>query len=227
MERCCGLSFRISLTAFFQVNTLAAELLYQEVARFVTGAYDLRHGRDGDLVTPVDREAKTEANDDSKCQSVLLDVCCGTGTIGLCLSKHFDRVIGIELAQSAVEDARQNARQNNIENVQFYCGRADKILQDVISTLPTDCNIVAVVDPPRSGLHNVVIQCLRRCARLQRIVFVSCDLDAAAKDFIDFARPTSNRFVGAPFVPVVAKAVDLFPQTRHVEVILLLQRVSE
>ncbi|KAF8568655.1 hypothetical protein P879_05705, partial [Paragonimus westermani] len=224
VERCCDLNFRVSPTAFFQVNTLAAELLYEEIAKFASGAYDHLVPKLKFIeikATVQDHGAVCKARGDS----ILLDVCCGTGTIALCLAKHFDRVIGIELVASAVEDAKQNAAVNGITNATFHCGSADKVLSNLLSTFPKDSTVVAVVDPPRSGLHAAVVQCLRRCVRLQRIIFVSCNLEAAMQDFVDFVRPTSNRFQGAPFVPLLAEPVDLFPQTRHIEVILLLQRV--
>ncbi|TGZ71625.1 hypothetical protein CRM22_002536 [Opisthorchis felineus] len=226
VEKCCGLEFQISLDAFFQINTLAAELLYEEVSKFASGAYDsLSKTHSNADYFQGDKDQPGIPASDGHRSTCLLDICCGTGTIALCLSKHFDQVIGIELVQSAVADAKQNATRNGIGNAQFYAGQADKTLLDVMSTIPKESNIVAVVDPPRSGIRNTVIQTLRRCTRLERIVYVSCNLEAAMQDFIDFARPTSNRFQGAPFIPTLARPVDLFPQTRHVEVVILLQRI--
>ncbi|OON18322.1 hypothetical protein X801_05824, partial [Opisthorchis viverrini] len=217
VEKCCGLEFRISLDAFFQVNTLAAELLYEEVSKFASGAYDNFSGTHSNTdCSQSDKDQPSTPASDCHRTTYLLDICCGTGTIALCLSKA------------------------SIENAQFYAGQADKVLFDVMSTIPKESNIVAVVDPPRSGIRNTVIQTLRRCTRLERIVYVSCNLEAAMQDFIErkmsplfvmcsfnysFARPTSNRFQGAPFIPTLARPVDLFPQTRHVEVVILLQRI--
>ncbi|KAA3675827.1 uncharacterized protein DEA37_0008659 [Paragonimus westermani] len=92
-----------------------------------------------------------------------------------------------------------------ITNATFHCGSADKVLNNLLSTFPRDSTVVAVVDPPRSGLH-------------------FSHFSGYSVSF-SFVRPTSNRFQGAPFVPLLAEPVDLFPQTRHIEVILLLQRV--
>ncbi|CAL8093382.1 unnamed protein product [Calicophoron daubneyi] len=225
VEKCCGLNFRISLSAFFQVNTLAAELLYQEIGKLANSAAG------GHMQAPT---LKLDSEDpDNHCnapspggETVLLDVCCGTGTIALCLSKYFDRVIGIELVRSAVEDAKRNAASNGITNAQFFLGKAEDVLRDVIATLPSNSKVVAVVDPPRAGLHPTVIQSLRRCPRLDFVIFVSCNLEAAVNNFVNFARPTSNRTLGDPFIPRLAKAVDLFPQTRHVEAVIFLERLK-
>ncbi|VDP48345.1 unnamed protein product [Schistosoma mattheei] len=156
---------------------------------------------------------------------ILLDVCCGTGTIALCLSKHFDRVIGIDMCNSAIEDAKSNAELNDIQNVEFFAGKAENILRNTIDSLPECYDLSVVVDPPRAGLHHSVIQLLRNCKQIQRIIYISCNIEYAVENFLNFARPCSKKFTGIPFVPTMAEAVDLFPQTLHTEVILLLERI--
>nr|DBA23109.1 TPA: hypothetical protein GDO54_014058 [Pyxicephalus adspersus] len=123
-EELLGLTFRISPHAFFQVNTLAAEVLYSTIADW----------------------AQLDQN------STVLDVCCGTGTIGLSLAKRVKKVIGIELCQEAIADARANAQLNNLSNVEFRCGKAEDIFPTLINTLISH-NPVAIVDPPRAGLR--------------------------------------------------------------------------
>ncbi|VDP94301.1 unnamed protein product [Echinostoma caproni] len=131
------------------------------------------------------------------------------------------------MVPSAVADAKENMALNGVKNVQFYANKAEDVIRDVINSLSKECDITVVVDPPRAGLHTSVIQALRYCTRLRRVIFVSCNLEAATHNFVEFARPTSNRFRGSPFIPVFTKAVDLFPQTRHVEALILLERVPE
>ncbi|XP_047553277.1 tRNA (uracil-5-)-methyltransferase homolog A isoform X3 [Lutra lutra] len=196
-EDLLGLTFRISPHAFFQVNTLAAEVLYTVIRDWA--------------------QLDTE--------STVLDVCCGTGTIGLALAPRVKRVVGIELCQEAVEDARVNARDNELSNVEFHCGRAEDLVPTLVSRLASQ-QLVAILDPPRAGLHSKVILAIRRAENLKRLLYVSCNPRAAMGNFVDLCRAPSNRVKGTPFWPVKAVAVDLFPQTPHCEMLLLFERVE-
>ncbi|KAM6155703.1 tRNA (uracil-5-)-methyltransferase homolog A [Rhynchocyon petersi] len=196
-EDLLGLTFQISPNAFFQVNTPAAEVLY----------------------TVIQDWAQLDA------ESTVLDVCCGTGTIGLALAQKVKRVVGIELCQEAVEDARVNARANELSNVEFHCGRAEDLVPTLVSRLATQ-QLIAILDPPRAGLHSKVILAIRRATNLQRLLYVSCNPRAAMGNFVDLCRAPSNRVKGTPFRPVKAVAVDLFPQTPHCEMVLLFERVD-
>ncbi|XP_078027033.1 tRNA (uracil-5-)-methyltransferase homolog A [Epinephelus lanceolatus] len=196
-EELLGLKFRISPHSFWQVNTGAAEVLYSAVGEWAQ----------------LDQD------------STVLDVCCGTGTIGISLAKRVKKVIGIELCQEAVEDAKVNAKLNGLSNVEFHCGKAEDVFPNILNALVSP-NITAIVDPPRAGLHSKVILAIRRAEHLKRLVYVACNAKAAMNNFIDLCRAPSNRVHGAPFRPVRAMAVDLFPQTMHVEILLLLERVD-
>lgn len=196
-EELLGLKFRISPHSFFQVNTGAAEVLYSTVGEWAQ-------------------------LDES---STVLDVCCGTGTIGISLAKRVKKVIGIELCQEAVEDAKVNAKLNGLSNIEFHCGKAEDVFPTILSGLVSS-SLTAIVDPPRAGLHSKVILAIRRAEHLKRLVYVACNAKAAMNNFIDLCRAPSNRVHGAPFRPVRALAVDLFPQTMHVELVLLLERVD-
>lgn len=196
-EELLGLKFRISPHSFFQVNTGAAEVLYSAVGEWAQ----------------LDQD------------STVLDVCCGTGTIGISLAKRVKKVIGIELCQEAVEDAKVNAALNGLTNVEFHCGKAEDVFPNVLSALVSP-KVTAIVDPPRAGLHSKVVLAIRRAAHLKRLVYVACNAKAAMTNFVDLCRAPSNRVHGAPFRPVRAMAVDLFPQTMHMEMLLLLERVD-
>ncbi|XP_017580704.2 tRNA (uracil-5-)-methyltransferase homolog A [Pygocentrus nattereri] len=196
-EELLGLKFRISPHSFFQTNTLAAEVLYSAVGEWA----QLDH------------------------ESTVLDVCCGTGTIGISLAKRVKKVIGIELCQEAVEDAKVNAEANGLTNIEFHCGKAEDIFPTVLNAIVSP-NVTAVVDPPRAGLHSKVILAIRRAEHLKRLVYVACNAKAAMNNFVDLCRAPSNRVRGNPFRPVRAMAVDLFPQTMHCETILLFERVD-
>ncbi|XP_077317834.1 tRNA (uracil-5-)-methyltransferase homolog A isoform X3 [Lithobates pipiens] len=196
-EELLGLTFRISPHAFFQVNTPAAEVLYSTI---------------GDW-------AQLDQN------STILDVCCGTGTIGLSLAQRVKKVIGIELSQEAIADAKANAQLNNLTNVEFRCGKAEDIFPTLINTLVSH-NPIAIVDPPRAGLHSKVIIAIRKAEHLKQLIYVSCNPKAAFNNFVDLCRAPSNRVKGRPFRPVRAVAVDLFPQTPHCELLILFERVE-
>ncbi|KAM5189592.1 tRNA (uracil-5-)-methyltransferase homolog A isoform 2-T2 [Callospermophilus lateralis] len=196
-EDLLGLTFQISPHAFFQVNTPAAEVLYTVIQDWAQ----------------LDKE------------STVLDVCCGTGTIGLALAWKVKRVIGIELCQEAVEDARVNAHANELSNVEFHCGRAEDLVPTLVCRLASQ-QLVAILDPPRAGLHSKVILAIRRAENLKRLLYVSCNPRAAMGNFVDLCRAPSNRVKGIPFRPVKAVAVDLFPQTPHCEMLILFERVE-
>ncbi|XP_020016248.1 tRNA (uracil-5-)-methyltransferase homolog A isoform X2 [Castor canadensis] len=196
-EDLLGLTFRISPHAFFQVNTPAAEVLY----------------------TVIQDWAQLDGG------NTVLDVCCGTGTIGLALAQKVKRVVGIELCQEAVEDARVNAKTNELSNVEFHCGRAEDLVPALVNRLASQ-QLVAILDPPRAGLHSKVILAVRRAENLKRLLYVSCNPRAAMSNFVDLCRAPSNRVKGTPFRPVKAVAVDLFPQTPHCEMLILFERMG-
>ncbi|XP_072163749.1 tRNA (uracil-5-)-methyltransferase homolog A-like [Diadema setosum] len=195
-EDLLGLKFRISPQAFFQVNTLGAEILYTLIADW----------------------AQVDGN------TTLLDICCGTGTIGISLAKKVEKVIGVEMNQQAVDDAKENAAINGVSNVTFYCGKAEDLLPDITTQLHRCLDVVGIVDPPRAGLHPRVLQAVRRCPHLNRLVYVSCDAGQALQNFINLCRPVSKKMKGMPFKLVKAIPVDLFPHASHCELVLLFER---
>ncbi|XP_044329853.1 zinc finger CCCH domain-containing protein 24 [Triticum aestivum] len=336
-----NLRFSLSPTAFFQVNTLAAERLYTLA---------------GDWAN---------LNSDT----LLFDVCCGTGTIGLTLAHRVGMVVGIEMNESAVVDAQRNALINGIKNCRFVCGKAEDVMgsllteylgspqqhiaasesnsevnatgkkedivggaenngksmesltekndsgeinedlddgvskeleggheqsneavrnqnseeasslvnEESIDAKATDCsehrktreegssiskndvlaatacqfkNFVAIVDPPRAGLHPTVIKVLRTHPRIRRLVYISCNPDTLVANAIELCTPstehreknkghrgwrnmssaglarqrTKSMPNSEPFVPKRAMAVDLFPHTSHCEMVMLFER---
>ncbi|XP_052741414.1 tRNA (uracil-5-)-methyltransferase homolog B isoform X2 [Bicyclus anynana] len=190
-----GRQFRISPEAFFQINTAGADILYQS-------AIDMSR---------VQRD------------TTIVDICCGTGTIGLCFAKHCDKVVGLELIAEAVKDAKANAELNQIENCEFFAGKAEDILPSVLARVTGD-DVVAIVDPPRAGLHMRAVTQLRNTKKVKRLIYISCSPASAVKNFVDLSRPSSKTLRGAPFVPVRAVPVDMFPHTKHVELAILFER---
>jgi tRNA (uracil-5-)-methyltransferase len=138
-------------------------------------------------------------------------------------------VIGVEMNQQAVEDARANAEENGIDDVEFVCGRAEDVLQKQLEECgPGSGEVIGVVDPPRAGLHPRVVQCIRKCSHIQKLVYVSCNPEGHTTlgNFVDLCRRPSLRVKGTPFSPVMAVPVDLFPHTPHCELVILFQRHS-
>lgn len=197
------LQFRIGPGSFFQVNTQAAELLYRSIIE--------------------------EAGLNST--SMVLDVGCGTGTIGLSLARKVNHVIGIELVPEAIEDAKANASANSIDNVTFFAGKAEDLIAESITIMKKKLSyqgingeIVAIVDPPRVGFNNSFIKTLR-ASNIKKIVYIACD-PKANTNLLTLCRPTSKAYHGDPFVPTRAKAFDLFPHTKCCELLLVYERLS-
>ena len=183
----CGVQFEISPQAFFQVNPPQAERLYDLAVSYATA--------------------------DSP--GLVLDLYCGAGTISLCLAKHARHVIGAEIVPEAVENAKENARRNHIDNVEFICADAGRAAQELASRdLHPD---TIVVDPPRKGLSGVVIEAV---ASMQpgQVVYVSCNPATLARDIL--------RFQDLGYVLQEAVAVDMFPRTSHVETVCLLTQTG-
>ena len=143
----------------------------------------------------------------------MLDLYCGVGTITLALARAAGKVIGVEVVEAAVEDARRNAKRNGIQNAEFFCGDAGKAALELESRgVRPD---VVVVDPPRKGLNADTIEALHRfCPK--RIVYVSCDPATLSRD-VALLKEKGYRLVSA-------QAADLFPRCAHVESIVCLTR---
>lgn len=184
-EELCGLSFRLSPLSFYQVNRKQAELLYSRAIEFagLTGT------------------------------ETVLDLYCGIGTITLVMAQKAGRVIGAEVVEAAVEDARENAVRNGILNAEFICADAGEAAEELAKRglAPQ----VICVDPPRKGLTLSVIDAIVRM-KPERLVYVSCDPGTLARD-VKLLGERGYRLE-------LAEACDLFPRTMHVETVTLLKR---
>eukprot|EP01105_Mastigella_eilhardi_P005099 TRINITY_DN1689_c0_g1_i1.p1 TRINITY_DN1689_c0_g1~~TRINITY_DN1689_c0_g1_i1.p1 ORF type:complete len:783 (-),score=176.93 TRINITY_DN1689_c0_g1_i1:1241-3589(-) len=201
-ESLLGLSFNVSHESFLQVNSAGAALLYGAVRDLV---HEAAPGGD----------------------ALLLDVCCGVGGIGQVLAPLVKRVVGIEMVEKAVNDAKANAELNKLTNVSYIAGKAEDVLPATLrqftAEFPT-APVIAIVDPPRCGLHSTVLKSLRCCERIGYIVYVSCNPKSLANDLIALCRSPSQNRRGTPFAPVRAVPVDMFPHTSHVELVVSLRR---
>lgn len=184
------LEFDIHPRAFFQPNTLQAEVLYGVVLE-ETGLLD--------EVT----------------SHTVLDLYSGTGTIGLCMAPYARDVVGIELQPDAVENARENARTNEIENIEFFVGDVGDVLETADFQEVADDVDIVVVDPPRAGLLPDAREHLAQITA-SRLVYVSCNPTALARDLADLT--------DAGWTVDSVQPVDMFPHTYHIENVARLQR---
>lgn len=180
--------FNISPLSFFQVNPIQTEVLYGKALEY----------------------AKLTGNE------TVFDAYCGTGTITLFLSQKAKKVYGVEIIPQAIENANINAKENNVDNVEFFVGESEVIIPDLINKgVKAD---VVVVDPPRKGCDVKLLNAITNI-NAKRIVYVSCDPSTLARDL---AVLEENGYKTIEVQPV-----DMFPQTAHVESVVLLTKVHE
>lgn len=184
-EEMFDMKFKLSVPSFFQVNLEQTRVLYQVVEDFA----QLRG------------------------EETVLDLYCGIGTISLMLAKKAAKVLGAEIVERAVEDARENAERNGVRNVAFFQGDCGEVLAKFKQeqVMPD----VVVVDPPRKGLDPEVPLLLTKFMA-ERLIYVSCDPATLARDvkkLCDFGYRVKR-----------VQGVDLFPRTKHVECVVLLVR---
>lgn len=183
------IQFRISPLSFYQVNPVQTKRLYETALEYahLTG------------------------------EEVVWDLYCGIGTISLFLSRKAKQVYGVEISPRAIEDARENARINRIENVEFYAGKVEELLPKMYEEEGVSADVI-VVDPPRKGCDEA---CLETMIQMQpkRIVYVSCDSATLARDL--------EVLCGGGYEVTRGRCVDQFCQTVHVETVALLTRKAQ
>ncbi|MDE0825568.1 MAG: class I SAM-dependent RNA methyltransferase [Akkermansiaceae bacterium] len=153
----------------------------------------------------------TQAKQDCR---FLVDAYCGSGLFALSLAKHFESVAGVEVSESAADWARRNAKDNNIDNVTILASSAEHIFADI--TFPGSETAV-VIDPPRKGCNPEFLAQLFAFAP-KRIVYVSCNPATQIRDL--------KEFEGQSYRIVEIQPFDLFPQTRHLECVVTLERTT-
>lgn len=176
--------FKISPLSFYQVNPKQAEKLYNL----------------GIEMAKVSKE------------DTVFDLYCGIGTISLFIAKYAKKVYGVEIVEQAIKDAKQNAKINNIENVQFIAGDTKIVLEDLIYNKGIIADIV-IFDPPRKGLDNNSINNILKI-KPKKIVYISCNPATLVRDLALFEELYEVKTI----IPV-----DMFPFTKHVECICVLE----
>lgn len=184
-DELCGLKFKISPFSFWQVNRAQAERLYGKAKEY----------------------AKLTGSE------VLLDLYCGTGTIGLSMAKDCKRLVGVEIIEDAVRDAENNAAENGITNAEFICLDAESAAVKLKENgLSPD---VVIVDPPRKGCGEELVKTIAKM-KPDRVVYVSCDPATLARDL--------KYFDSLGYKTEEVTPVDMFPKTAHVESAALISR---
>ena len=185
----CGLSFRISPSSFYQINSLQTEVLYNTAIAMASLSGKER----------------------------VMDAYCGTGTIALVASKKAKSVVGVELNESAVRDAIDNAKRNNIDNATFVTADASLYCKE-LAKAHEEFDVV-FLDPPRSGSDERFLSSLIKLGP-KRIVYISCNIETQSRDL---------RYLESfgPYRTYASQVVDMFPRTEHVENIALLLKESD
>ena len=177
-------TFKISPMSFYQTNPIQTEVLYQKAIAF----------------------AKLDKND------ILCDLYCGIGTIGIFASSKVKQVYGIEIVEEAVEAARENAKINKVDNIEFIAGDVEKAFKELVETRGVKPTAI-IVDPPRRGLDTTTISKILELT-VDKFVYVSCNPATMVRDL---------KMLEEKYEVKEMQPVDMFPFTSHVECVAVLQ----
>ncbi|MGM0438163.1 MAG: 23S rRNA (uracil(1939)-C(5))-methyltransferase RlmD, partial [Bacillota bacterium] len=177
--------FDISLDSFFQTNTMQTQKLYDTALNFANFNGD----------------------------ETLIDCYCGTGSIGLYFADKVKNVVGIDINQNAINDARKNKKLNDIDNAEFINGDVGENISEIINKYK-DNNNVLVFDPPRKGLNDEIIEVILGNLP-EKIIYISCNPSTLARDL--------KKLKGSYGISNL-NGVDMFPQTYHIETISMLEK---
>jgi len=179
--------FKISPKSFFQTNSKQAESLYQ-----VTRSFAELTGKE-----------------------VVYDLYCGTGSIGIFCSQEAKKIIGVEVVADAIEDAKENARINNLTQTAFFAGDVIDICDDAFFDTHGKPDVI-ITDPPRAGMHDKLVKKLLEI-QAPLIVYVSCNPATQARDL---------SLLGEKYTVTKIQPVDMFPHTLHIENVVQLKRTD-
>ena len=180
--------FNISPVSFFQVNPIQTKKLYDTVVDFA----------------------------DFKGDETVYDLYCGIGSISLYVANHVKKVVGVEIVEKAIDDAKENAKLNHISNAEFYVGAAEKVVPKLYEESNGELRAdVVIVDPPRKGCDEVLLDTIVKMEP-EKIVYVSCDPATLARD-LKILREKGYKLV-------IARGTDMFCHSVHVETVCLLSK---
>ncbi len=180
-DKILDLTFEISASSFFQVNPVQVEILYKTALNLI----------------------KFEE------KPIVLDAYSGVGTIGLIAARNASKVISVEINKDASRNAVENAKRNNVNNIEFYCDDAGKFINNYPGVLD-----IVIMDPPRKGSDGKFLSVLLN-KKPKQIIYVACDSETLARDL---------KFLSSLYDVNYIQPVDMFPMTAHVETIIGLYR---
>ena len=184
-----NIEYRISPLSFYQVNPVQTERLYGTALEFA----DLNGGE------------------------TVWDLYCGIGTISSFLAQKAGKVCGVEIIPAAIEDARENAKRNGLDNVEFFVGKAEEVLPEQYEKNHIKADVI-VVDPPRKGCDELCLETIVKMSP-EKVVYVSCDSSTLARDV---------KYLGENGYEVKrVRTVDMFGMSGHVETVCLLSRKAQ
>ena len=205
-----GKTFTFSMSSFFQNNFSILETFIETIKQFLEpDSLSLRGSIPSDAEAISDQGLRPSQNDVKK--GTLFDLYSGVGLISILSADRYQTVIGIEEGYEAVKYAKENATKNKVENIAFWEGKVENLLSELTKQSPKPLHVV--VDPPRIGLKSEVISCLNDLP-IERLVYVSCHLEALKRDL---------GLLTERFRIVEVQPIDFFPQTKHIETIVLLK----
>lgn len=184
-DELCGYTFKISPMSFYQINPIQTEVLYNKAIEY----------------------AKLDKDD------ILCDLYCGIGTISICASSFVKKVYGVEIVEEAVISAKENAKLNNVDNIEFLVGDVEKVFDDLINKEKIKPTAI-IIDPPRRGLDNITIENILKI-KPKKLVYVSCNPATLVRDL----KKLEEEYTVQNIQPV-----DMFPYTSHVESVCVLER---
>ena len=184
IEKMENFEFKIGPTSFFQTNTRQGEKLYKVAREF----------------------AELSGHE------IVYDLYCGTGSIGIFLGRNAKKIIGVEMIEAAVQDARENAALNNLQSAEFYTGDVINICNDEFFAQHGKPDVI-ITDPPRAGMHGKLIQKILDIGA-PIVVYVSCNPATQARDL----NGLNEKYAVTKIQPV-----EMFPHTHHIECVALLK----
>ncbi|KAL7066585.1 hypothetical protein ACR3K2_29740 [Cryptosporidium serpentis] len=221
-------TLNIGPRAFFQTNTQGCQILYSTIKDLVISIF-LSNSNKKKLI-----------KERYKNKLYILDICCGVGSIGLYLYKSLEtlkifyssiNLIGVDCVEEAISVARMNAKINGAENTEYIVGKAEDILPNkLLSIRNEDADFLAIVDPPRCGLHKNVTKALRNSSNICSLIYVSCNTKSLLNNCITLCSaydPQNEDSIIKPFIPKLVIPIDIFPYTNHVETVVYLERDQE
>ena len=184
LEDILGIKYYVSPQSFLQINNDVTEKIY------------------------------SHATKDIKKSDVVLDMYCGIGSISLVAAKKAKKVIGVEVVDEAIKNAKASAALNNIYNVEFFCAKSENIISSITAKEKID---VVILDPPRAGIkENVILDISKH--KISKVIYVSCSPKTLARDLKIFSKSYEIKEI---------KPFNMFPRTNHVETVVLMSRVEK